>query len=221
MKTVGIRELNAKKLQELVDAGNLTGITSDRVLVGVFSPIGDEWLDHLLRMNRSRIKRSIEEGEKMLANEGPLTTLSDLDLDAPATDPAGGVQQPGKNFIASAIQKNPLAAAHDLLTLVGGFVMHQSEENKTDAQPPQHRTIRIGDIGKQPIVDAGKAGQMLVVTNRGQILGIIIPVTQRLVAHMIESNLSRLRQTIPEGEAALQLGATRTLSAILQTTVPA
>jgi hypothetical protein len=219
MKTVGIRELNAAKFRQLVDAGKLAGITSDRVLVGVFSPIGDQWLDHLLRMNRSRLIQSIDEGEKSLANEKPLTTLDDLDLDAPATGPTAGIPPSGKNPVAAVIE-NPLAAAHDLLALVGGLVTHQSEEHKTDAQPPLHRTIRIGDIGKQPILDAGKTGQMLVVTNRGQMLGIIIPVTQRLVAHMIEANLSRLRRTIPEGEAGLQLGATRTLTEILQTAVP-
>jgi hypothetical protein len=87
-------------------------------------------------------------------------------------------------------------------------------------QPPLHRTIRIGDISKQAILDAGKTGQMPVVTNCGQMLGIIIPVTQRLVAHMIEANLSRLRRTIPGGETDLRSGAARTLTEILQTAVP-
>jgi antitoxin (DNA-binding transcriptional repressor) of toxin-antitoxin stability system len=217
MKTVGIRELNAKKFQQLVRAGKLAGITSDRVLVGVFSPIGDQWLDHLLQMNHSRLIQSIDAGEKSLANEKPLTTLDDLDLDATATGPTAAIPPSGKSPVAEVIE-NPLAAAHDLLALVGGLVKRHSEE-KEAAQPPLHRTIRIGDLGKQPILDAGKTGQMLVVTNRGQMLGIIIPVTQRLVAHMIETNLSRLRRTIPEGEADLQLGATHTLTEILQTAV--
>ncbi|MFF0284365.1 hypothetical protein ACFYSW_29165 [Rhodococcus aetherivorans] len=219
METVGIRQLNAKKFQQLVDTGKLAGITSDRVLVGVFSPIGDQWLNHLLRMNRSRLMQSIEEGEKSLANEKALTTLDDLDLDAPATGAATDTPNSPMSSV-TAVMENPIAAVQDLLAMVGGLVMHPSEESTTGTQPPQHRTIRIGDIGKQPILEAGKTGQMLVVTNRGQMLGIIIPVTQRLVAHMVEANLSRLRRSIREGEADLQLGATRTLTEILQSAVP-
>ena len=212
MKTVGIRELNAPKFEELVNDGNLTGITSDRVLVGVFSPIGEQWLDHLLQMNESRLKQSIEEGENLLASGKLLTTLDDLDLDAPATGATVGIVSSDRGRpIAAAIHKHPFATAHDLLERVGRVMNHS--EAKTDAQPPQPRTIRIGDIGKQPILDAAKAGEMLVVTNRGQILGIIIPVTQRLMARMIEANLSRLRRTIPEGEADLQRGATHRLLA--------
>ena len=68
---------------------------------------------------------------------------------------------------------------------------------------------------------AADAGQMLVVTDRRQLVGIIVPITQQLVAHLIEANLSRVKRSVARGEREYQSGSTKTLAEVLSATVGA
>jgi hypothetical protein len=60
---------------------------------------------------------------------------------------------------------------------------------------------------------------MLVVTDRRQLVGIIVPITQQLVAHLIETNLSRDKRSVVQGEREYQSGSAKTLAEVLSATV--
>jgi hypothetical protein len=93
---------------------------------------------------------------------------------------------------------------------------------QTQEQPrAEARTIKIRDISASEMRAAADAGQMLVVTDRRQLVGIIVPITQQLVAHLIEANLSRVKRSVAQGEREYQSGSTKTLAEVLSATVGA
>ena len=65
---------------------------------------------------------------------------------------------------------------------------------------PSVRTVRIGDLSATIIQEAGEAGQTLAITHDRELIGIVIPVTQRLVEFLIEQNISRVLYNIGLGE---------------------
>ena len=68
----------------------------------------------------------------------------------------------------------------------------------TDPQP-----VRVGDLSAHLIEEAGEARQTLALTHDRQLIGIVIPVTQRLVHFLIEQNLSSIQHNIAVGEKEL------------------
>lgn len=54
------------------------------------------------------------------------------------------------------------------------------------------------------IRESARSRQTLAVTDRRELIGIIIPVSDQLVAHIMEDNLSRIRRNIIQGERELQ-----------------
>ena len=72
-------------------------------------------------------------------------------------------------------------------------------------------TVRIGELSGPVIREAARTGQTLAVTDRRELVGVIIPVDERLVAHIVEENLSRIYRNVLEGERELRAGPTRTL----------
>jgi antitoxin (DNA-binding transcriptional repressor) of toxin-antitoxin stability system len=216
MKMIAIRDLRASLLHELAAEKQLAGITDHRVLVGVFTPIDREWLIHVLTQNHSRLLQSVRDGEKELDNlgsTGDVRTLEDRLKEASAKESESTAPSPP----TASTGWDPLEAVQPLLNAlntVRNMAGHQPQEKpQTDA-----RSISIRDLSANEIRTAANAGQMLIVTDRRQPVGIIIPVTQRLVAYLIEANLSRLKHSVTQGEREYQTGNARSLAEILSTT---
>ena len=198
VKNISIREVRASKLRELAAEGTLAAITDNRVLAGIFCPVTQDWLTQMLAMNRSRIRESVRSGEKELANLAQLRTLDSLAAEA-ATAPVD----------TSAGGWNPIGAVQDVLSAV----RHAMSSSHDPAGPAklETKTVRIGELSGPVIREAARTGQTLAVTDRRELVGVIIPVDERLVAHIVEENLSRIYRNVLEGERELRTGATRTL----------
>lgn len=196
VKNISIREVRASKLREFAAEGTLAAITDNRVLAGIFCPVTQDWLTQMLAMNRSRIRESVRSGEKELANLTRLRTLDSLAAEA-ATAPVD----------TSAGEWNPIEAVQDVLSAV----RHAMSPSHDAAGPAKTKTVRIGELSGPVIREAARTGQTLAVTDRRELVGIIVPVDERLVAHIVEENLSRIHRNVLEGERELRTGATRTL----------
>ena len=104
---------------------------------------------------------------------------------------------------------NPIEAVQDVLSAV----RHAMSPSHDAAGPAklETKTVRIGELSGPVIREAARTGQTLAVTDRRELVGVIIPVDERLVAHIVEENLSRIYRNVLEGERELHTGATRTL----------
>ena len=211
MRTIAIREVRAELLRKVAAEGKLAGITDSRVLIGVFCPVGQDWLIHVLAKNQSRLTQTVPDGEEELRGLKEARTLQDL-LDAgdiPESVPEGGGGLWG-----------PLEAVQPLVEAFSAVV-------SVAATHPQHpgrvgqRSIRVGQISAAEIKDAAEAGQVLVVTDRRELVGIIVPINQKLVAYIVEQNLSRLTRNVVRGELEYRSGAAQTLADVLTASVAA
>jgi hypothetical protein len=222
MKTIAIRDLRAPLLHQLGAEKSLAGITDNRVLVGVFTPIDREWLMHVLTQNHSRVLQSVRDGEKELDNLNEphdVRTLDDRLKEAAERDDAAATRASDADPAGfwdprQAVQPVVQPLLHALST-VRNMASHQSQE----MPPVDARTIKIGDISAAEIRAAADASQMLVVTDRRQLVGIIVPITQQLVAHLIEGNLSRVKRSVAQGEHEYQSGSAKTLAEVLSASV--
>ena len=198
VKNISIREVRASKLREFAAEETLAAITDNRVLAGIFCPVTQDWLTQMLAMNRSRIRESVRSGEKELANLARLRTLDSLAAEAPTA--------PGDT---SAGRWNPIEAVEDVLSAV----RHAMSPSHDAAGPAtlETKTVRIGELSGPVIREAARTGQTLAVTDRRELVGVIVPVDERLVAHIVEENLSRIHRNVLEGERELGAGATRTV----------
>jgi antitoxin (DNA-binding transcriptional repressor) of toxin-antitoxin stability system len=67
-------------------------------------------------------------------------------------------------------------------------------------------TVKIREIRGAALREKVRDGKPLAITNRGALIGVIVPVTQAWVEHMIDYNWSHARQSIAEGEQAVASG---------------
>jgi hypothetical protein len=67
-------------------------------------------------------------------------------------------------------------------------------------------SVKIRELRGADLRERSRSGKPLAVTKRGTLVGVIIPVTQSWVEHLIDYNWSRVRQSIDEGEQALASG---------------
>ncbi|MRH90848.1 hypothetical protein GFY24_25990 [Nocardia sp. SYP-A9097] len=143
-------------------------------------------------MNRSRTEQSLGQGEKNLANLTTLPGLDTLGEESPESD-------------ATRARRNPLEALQEVVdTFMPG---HDKGEDDTGPGGPGHRTIRIGELSAPVIREAARNRQMLAVTDRRELVGVIVPVNDQFVAHVVEHNLSRIHRSIVQGDRELQSGA--------------
>jgi hypothetical protein len=61
-------------------------------------------------------------------------------------------------------------------------------------------TVGIRNLRGESLRDNALKGKPLAITNRGALIGVIIPVAMAWVEHLIDYNWSRVRQNIAEGE---------------------
>jgi antitoxin (DNA-binding transcriptional repressor) of toxin-antitoxin stability system len=78
MRHVAIRQLNGALFQEAAERGELVGITNDKQLAAVLVPITPGWIDQIIEDHFTRLLRSIESGQKAVANDVSLTSLDDF-----------------------------------------------------------------------------------------------------------------------------------------------
>ena len=64
-------------------------------------------------------------------------------------------------------------------------------------------SVKIRELRGADLRERARNGKPLAITNRGALIGIIIPVTQAWVEHLIDHNWSHVRQSIAEGEEAI------------------
>jgi antitoxin (DNA-binding transcriptional repressor) of toxin-antitoxin stability system len=64
-------------------------------------------------------------------------------------------------------------------------------------------TISIRNLRGRNLSEKALKGRPLAITNRGALIGVIIPVTPAWVEHVIDYNWSHVRQSIAEGEQAI------------------
>jgi antitoxin (DNA-binding transcriptional repressor) of toxin-antitoxin stability system len=65
-------------------------------------------------------------------------------------------------------------------------------------------SVKIRELRGADLRERARNGKPLAITNRGALIGIIIPVTQAWVEHLIDYNWSHVRESIAEGEEAIK-----------------
>ena len=68
-------------------------------------------------------------------------------------------------------------------------------------------SIKIRELRGTDLRERTRSGKPLAITKRGALIGVIIPVTQAWVEHLIDYNWSHVRQSIAEGEQAMAADA--------------
>lgn len=178
MKMVNIRSVRGAELKRAAQVGELVGLMRNRNLIGVVVPVTPNWVAHVIENNWSRIVQSVTEGEQAMAGGAPMVTVEQV----LATGPAGG----GAGRLAD-------QAASRFLAAVGAV---PSE----DSDLPPARTVRVGDLSAAVVERAGAADEVLAVTHDGLLLGIVVPVNQRLIRYLIDKNKSRVSYNVHYGE---------------------
>jgi hypothetical protein len=64
-------------------------------------------------------------------------------------------------------------------------------------------TVSIRNLRGKDLSEKALRGRPLAITNRGALIGVIIPVAAAWVEHVIDYNWSHVRQSIVEGEQAM------------------
>jgi hypothetical protein len=68
-------------------------------------------------------------------------------------------------------------------------------------------TVSIRNLRGESLRENATKGRPLAITNRGALIGVIIPAVAAWVEHLIDYNWSHVRQSIVEGEQAITVGA--------------
>jgi PHD/YefM family antitoxin component YafN of YafNO toxin-antitoxin module len=71
-------------------------------------------------------------------------------------------------------------------------------------------TVSIRDLRGKSLREKALNGKPVAITNRGALIGVVIPVAQAWVEHLIDYNWSHVRQSIAEGEQELTRDARMT-----------
>jgi len=64
-------------------------------------------------------------------------------------------------------------------------------------------TVSIRNLRGSNLRENVRRGRLLAITNRGALIGILIPVGTAWLEHLIDYNLSHIQQSITEGEQAV------------------
>lgn len=185
LRMINIRELRGADIERYATAGELIGIKKNRALIGVVVPVTSHWVEHVIEHNWSRVVQSIGEGERAMAEGNPMVTL-----DALLAHPSGGEEPPAGEASA------PDVAARALRRFVASVGVVESE----DSDLPPVRGVRVGDLSARAIERAGDEAEILALTHDGALLGIVVPVTQRLVNFLVGKNISRVIYNVHLGE---------------------
>ena len=67
-------------------------------------------------------------------------------------------------------------------------------------------TVKIRELRGTDLQQRTRSGRPLALTNRGNLIAVLVPVTRAWVEHLIDYNWSHVRQSIDEGERATAAG---------------
>ena len=67
-------------------------------------------------------------------------------------------------------------------------------------------TVKIRELRGTDLQRRTRSGRPLALTNRGNLIAVLVPVTRAWVEHLIDYNWSHVRQSIDEGERAMAAG---------------
>ena len=67
-------------------------------------------------------------------------------------------------------------------------------------------TVKIRELRGTDLQHRTRSGRPLALTNRGNLIAVLVPVTRAWVEHLIDYNWSHVRQSIDEGERAMAAG---------------
>jgi antitoxin (DNA-binding transcriptional repressor) of toxin-antitoxin stability system len=67
-------------------------------------------------------------------------------------------------------------------------------------------SVKIRELRGADLRERARSGKPMAITNHGALIGVVIPVTQAWVEHLIDRNWSQVRQSIAEGEQAMASG---------------
>ena len=208
MESIGIRNLRGESLRENALKGRPLAITSSGALIGVIIPVAAAWVEHLIDYNWSHVRQSIAEGEQAMNDGTPMITVDNVASTEGAEDP---LEQPRATPERLAL---PLAAA-----MIGGTLTQTPESKeildrlqaalnpgRQEDRPTGSSviTVRVGDLTARMIEKAGADGQTLAVTHERELVGMVIPVTPRLVEFLIEQNMSRVLYNVGLGEKQIR-----------------
>ncbi|MFF2789787.1 hypothetical protein ACFVT6_24040 [Streptomyces sp. NPDC058049] len=104
----------------------------------------------------------------------------------------GEVEASGKEW------PNSLAALQDRL------VGDDASTTAPATLPPNVGAVRVGDLSAGLIEEAGREGRALTLTHNRELIGVLVPITPRLVQSLVERNLSQVLHDIEMGEKQIQ-----------------
>jgi hypothetical protein len=230
LRTVSIRDVRGASLAESARRGELVGVTNHRVLIAVVVPMTLTWIEHVIEHNWSRVQQSITEGETDIAAAAPMVTLDRLlantgrageggeqrsdqtpsagylsrpaDLAARRQPSVGNVTQAAAAAAVSAISGAATATADALKWLWPAAGRPAPADTGEEGKParPSVRTVRVGDLSATLIEEAGAQRESLALTHDRELIGIMVPVTPRLVEYLVEQNITRVLYNIELGE---------------------
>ncbi|HET7475777.1 MAG TPA: hypothetical protein VFJ97_07095 [Dermatophilaceae bacterium] len=208
METIKIRDLRGSVVERIGRSGRLVGITNNRVLSAVMVPLSPAWIEHVLEENRTRVAQNVAEGEQERRSDLPLLTLGEAltpvqaDVEtsppAPAALPSLQVNGAGLDTASGLALVRRLSSG---LTRSGAAVDRDAPADPDGEGPGAGvRSVRMGDLDGSTLAAAAQAGDVIAVTNDRSLVAFLIPVTEDLVTHLIESNLSRVTYNVMRGE---------------------
>jgi antitoxin (DNA-binding transcriptional repressor) of toxin-antitoxin stability system len=200
VKTIKIRDLRGALLEKCCADDELVGVTNNRVLTAVLVPVGRSWVDHIVEMNWSRITQSVSEGTDERLSDRPLTTL-DAGLGASESATSTAVDQtPAPSLGSSSHGVSPIDVVQRATQALAQLGRHDAADDPGNVADTPIRSVRIGDLSGIVLDDAAQKGELVAVTNDRILIAFLIPVTEALVTHLIETNMSRVMFNILRGE---------------------
>ncbi|MFB8127045.1 hypothetical protein ACFVG1_11960 [Streptomyces bacillaris] len=207
MRTVSVRQIRGADLRDAAAAGELVGIQNNRALIGVMIPMSAAWTRHVIESNLSRLRQTLAASEAALKDEKVRTPpmREERQISQRPGSVATEIHQRSPMEIVSTVAEKAMAALNETLPAVEAAAGRALHLHKTavgtmaSAMP-----VRIGDISGKLIEEAGEAQRPLVITHERELVGILVPVTARLVQSLIEKNLSRVLHNIDLAEKVLE-----------------
>jgi hypothetical protein len=189
MIMIKIRDLRGSLIEKLSDAQELVGITNNKVLAAVMVPVTRGWVEHVIENNWSRVAQSIAEGQHERDAGRPLVSL---DAALAAADASSEPDHEAGQPLIETIPGIPLVRR--LFQ-----VLAHHEDDPASVSPV--RVVRIGDMSGAVLGEAREADQIIAVTNERVVVAFLLPVTNRLVDHLIETNKTRVMYNVSRGQS--------------------
>ena len=194
MKTIKVRDLRGAALEEHCRNGDLVGVTRDRALIAVIVPMMQAWVEHLVEHNWSRIYENTRAAEASLGAAS--SSITGLD-GALWRCSIGEAECTGCKVCRSSDATSPSARRNVMEMLRRLFA---PVDDADEVHFAATETVRVGALSARKIEQASAEQKLLVLTNDGMLIGLLVPVSQNVVRFLVAQNLSRIIYNIQRGE---------------------